>query len=197
VRRHLTHKTGVNDKVKNEIVSDIFGKNGLLQQNDSYSYDERVLILRNVLTEKVPTFVGYFDGLVDRLKRYVFLPAKRHEAALPLNWTNNNCESINNIVKLSTGWKILKIPDLIEQLYNIVRLQYADIRRAIHGQGNHEVVQALRKHVISQMTWSQKSDAEKDDLTQKFLRAKIQKKRFQNAEINGRKIRNSEDGSSR
>lgn len=88
---------------------------------------------------------------------------------IPLNWTNNNCESLNNILKLSTNWKVLKLPDLIEKMYAIVKLQYADMRRALHGHGNYQVIPQLKSFVLSNTAWCQKNEAEKVKHFQKFI----------------------------
>ncbi|CAC5379429.1 unnamed protein product [Mytilus coruscus] len=37
----------------------------------------------------------------------------------PINWKNNSCESMNNILKLSTNWKAVKLPDLIDKLQKL------------------------------------------------------------------------------
>ena len=91
---------------------------------------------------------------------YVFKP-RISESWLPLNWMNNNCESINNILKLSINWKVLKLPDLIEKMHAIVKLQYADMRRALHGHGNYELAPKLKHFFIPNSIWSSKTEDEK------------------------------------
>jgi hypothetical protein len=39
-----------------------------------------------------------------------------------LNWTNNSCESMNNILKLAANWKALKLPEVPEYSF----LDHAD-----------------------------------------------------------------------
>lgn len=103
--------------------------------------------LSNTFLETAPNFVTYFENLlVQRVWEYVFNP-NIPTRWIPLNWTNNNCESLNNILKLSTNWKILKLPDLIEKMYLIVKVQYADMRRALHGHRNYKLVPKL-KHLV-------------------------------------------------
>ena len=138
MRRHLQQKVGVPEKTRNEIISLIFGK-GLTNSKDLVDFELGYLSLSNKLLEIAPNFVSYFENsLISRLREYVFKP-RISESWLPLNWMNNNCESINNILKLSTNWKVLKLPDLIEKMHAIVKLQYADMRRALHGHGNYKL----------------------------------------------------------
>jgi len=33
---------------------------------------------------------------------------------LPLNWTDNNCETMNHIFKMEIHWKPEKLPDLVD-----------------------------------------------------------------------------------
>jgi hypothetical protein len=68
---------------------------------------------------------------------------------------------MNHILKLTCDWKVQKIPDLVEKLYKIVQLQYADVRRALYGMGNYVVAPWMAKFKISQANWAAKSIIEK------------------------------------
>ena len=63
----------------------------------------------------------------------------------------------------------MKLPDLIEKIYSIVKLQYADMRRARHGHGNYQVIPQLKPFVLSNTAWSQKNEDEKVRHFQKFI----------------------------
>jgi hypothetical protein len=52
--------------------------------------------------------------------------------------TNNNCESMNHRFKISTDWKPQRLPELVNTIHAIVRLHFADLKRALFGQGNYE-----------------------------------------------------------
>ncbi len=84
---------------------------------------------------------------------------------------------MNNILKLSTNWKLLKLPDLIEKLYSIVKIQYADMRCALHGHGNYELIPKLEHLLLPHNVWSQKSEGEKESHFQKFMSTKAEKKK--------------------
>ena len=145
VRRHLQQKVGVPEKTRNEIISLIFGKEELTNSKHLVNFELGYLSLSNKLLEIAPNFVSYFEiSLILRLREYVFKP-RISESWLPSNWMNNNCESINNILKLSTNWKVLKLPDLIEKMHAIVKLQYADMRKALHGHVNYELAPKLKQ----------------------------------------------------
>jgi hypothetical protein len=61
--------------------------------------------------------------------------------------------------------------DLVEKLYKIVQLQYADVRHALYGMGNYVVAPWMAKFKISQANyWAAKSIIEKETWFLKFLK---------------------------
>ena len=64
---------------------------------------------------------------------------RSHRSQRPLSENKekpqSHCESINNLIKLSTNWKACKLPDLVDRLHAIVILQLSEIKRALHNQG--------------------------------------------------------------
>ena len=65
-------------------------------------------------------------------------------------WTNNACESLNHILKLSVQWRPHKLPDLIEKLHKVVDAQYVEADRALLGYGDF----VLRPEYISHISGS-------------------------------------------
>lgn len=122
-----------------------------------------------------PQFAKYFKNNTDNLKKFVWEPRKNK--VVPEKWTNNACESMNNILKLSTNWKTCKLPELVEKLHKIVQLQYRDIRRALYGEGNYAMAPWTRKFQVSHVAWSTKSAEEKDALMKKFQRFTFRKEK--------------------
>ena len=59
-------------------------------------------------------------------------------ACVPPAWTNNNCESINHVLKLAVDWKKQDLPTLIESTINdLIEAQTIEVERAIIGRGNY------------------------------------------------------------
>lgn len=104
------------------------------------------------------TQILYQHHLEENVRRHL---QKISSNWIPLNWNNTNCGSLNNILKLSTNWNALKLPDLIEKMYSILKLQYADVRQALHWHGNYQVIPPLKSFVLSNTAWSQKTEEEK------------------------------------
>ena len=84
-------------------------------------------------------------------------------------WTNNNAESFNHILKQKTNWKKLHVCDLIDIIHDLVKLQVADLRRAIHGEGNFTLRPAFSHHSINYNVWQSKQQEQKDKNVDKFL----------------------------
>jgi hypothetical protein len=77
---------------------------------------------------------------------------------------------------METNWKPEKITDLVEKIYRVVQLQYRDIRRALHGQGNFQLAPHVQHLKISHINWTEKSEEEKDKIFQDFMKYKPRKR---------------------
>ena len=50
---------------------------------------------------------------------------------------------------MKTDWKPARVLDLVNHLYDVVRLQYADVERAMFGQGNFNLVSPFSRYKMS------------------------------------------------
>ena len=82
---------------------------------------------------------------------------------------------MNNIIKLSANWQRLKLPELLEKLYEIVKLQYKDMRRSLYGHGNYCLAAWTKKFAVSTMQWEAKSEEDKQKLFEKLLKFMLTK----------------------
>ena len=169
VKRHLCAKIGINDSKIKEIIGDIFGENGLISCADEYEFQLAAFELEEKYSKSIPKFLPYFVRLTKSLLEFVFLPSKKNNC-VPIDWKNNSCESMNHILKLSCNWKVQKMTDLVEKIFKIVKLQYADMKRALYGMGNFQIAPWMAACKVSQTNWAAKSEEEKDKLFQKFLK---------------------------
>ncbi|KAK3094157.1 hypothetical protein FSP39_024784 [Pinctada imbricata] len=79
---------------------------------------------------------------------------------------------MNHIIKLRQNWTTQKLPQLRDKLHRLVKLQYRDVRAALHGQGNYELAPWTRKFLVNQMCWEAKSEEEKKKLLTRLLKFK-------------------------
>ena len=153
----MQQKVGLPESTRNNIISLTFGNDGLINCKDLVDFELGFLSLSNKLLQIAPNF-----------------KPKISTNSIPINWTNN--ESLNNILKLSTNWKVLKSPDLVEIMHLIVKLQYADMRTALHGHRNYEIAPKLRHFESPNSVWAEKNEAEKKSIFEKFLSVTVKKK---------------------
>ena len=166
VTRHLRDVVGCSTKERHNIIDSIFGENGIIHCSDSFTFDEKVIEIGSSII-KYPKFARYFDKLKPLIYSYVCLPSTENNGSI---WTNNNCESMNNILKLTNNWKPQKLPALIQNLTCVTKLHMADLRRALHGTGNYLLVPKKRKYLIPRELWFSKTETEKQTIFLNFLK---------------------------
>jgi nucleoid DNA-binding protein len=89
-------------------------------------------------------------------------------------WTNNNSESENHVLKQEIQWATQNLSDLIDSLYNVVKLQYQDLKRAlIPGLGNFELTEQTRKLATNPTAWENKTPAQKQSHFNRLLTTPI------------------------
>ena len=88
------------------------------------------------LEDKFPSLIDSIDNaqikvLLERLSPLMIENAKALDRpGLCLDnalWTNNNCESINHVLKQACSWRSLKLVDLILKLHMVVESQYREV----------------------------------------------------------------------
>ena len=170
VRRYLKDKEGCSTKDREFIVSSIFGHSGIVNSDDSLSYDSKLADLDSFI-RKFPNFQNYLETrLKPLLQKHVFEPLQN--GTVNEQWTNNNSESMNNRLKQSLDWKPHKLPDLVTKINEISSFQMNDLRRAIHGNGNYLLEDTLKHHRVPPDVWVKMSQSEKRKKTWKLLSQK-------------------------
>ena len=175
VLAYMQNKAGVTQKIRQRIADKIFGDDGLSTADDSVVFDKRCNAIMKESTS-YPKFASYFSNRIKpALKNYVVHCAQ--EKDVEPNWTNNNCESINHIMKLDAKWKPGNTPQMIELLAGIVSLHFKDFRRALYGSGNYRLVKNQRKRFsVSKDTWRRLSSDERSEKFSAFLKNEYKRK---------------------
>lgn len=168
IRRYLADKVGCNTKDRNYIIDCLFGENGIAMK-DEYTFAARNLELNDML-EKYPLFSKYYETQRSKIYDYICLPRQKLDDDKVCGlWTNNNCESMNNILKLSIDWKPQKLPDLVNKVTRVAQLQMLDLRRSLYGTGNYILKRKYKRYMVDRSSWMAKNDNEKAKLFQNFL----------------------------
>jgi len=122
VGRKLNELLSTSSEIRKRIFNGLFGVDDLIACDDEVSYDAAVDKLRcGVLTEGPAAFISYFEGRLNSLMRENVIAGPGRSTT-----TNNNCESINHVIKQSVKWKLTQMPELIDKLRSLVDGQYND-----------------------------------------------------------------------
>ena len=169
VSQFLSDKIGCPTEKRKQIIKLIFSGSGVVQSEDELTFEKRCLKLLPIL-DSYPQFKSYFDWLKPLLFSNVCEPNQRGKFAKL--WTNNNCESLNNIIKLSLDWKPQILPDLVEKLSGVTKLQMLDLRRALYDNGKYVLVPKLKKYCIAREVWVKKMKKRRKKHCWNFFREK-------------------------
>ena len=189
--RHMKENTAralqrnATEATQRHITNLIFGTDGLTMTKNQVIFDARKTELNTYIQLHPPDFATYFDShLLPKLQNNLDI-ALRHDDIQP-NWTNNNAESVNHILKLQIDWRSRTVPQLVDLLEDKVRAQFTDLERAIIGQGNFELAPDFLCFRKSRGDWlNLKDDVRKRHLT-KFLNTKQR--------LNNRTVTSSDSG---
>ena len=84
------------------------------------------------------------------------------------HWTNNNCESLNHVLKQKLDWRPKKLVELIEKLHEVVIQQFSEEKRAIFGMGEFYLDESFQKFCVSRDVWMAKSETWKKKYVRKL-----------------------------
>ena len=97
---------------RNMILDKIFGDGGIIDADDTVCFEEKCEEVETLSHSISQTFLRYFQKrLRDNLQKKradpnVLIEADKH-------WTNNNCESLNHVLKQAIEWKSKPLTDFI------------------------------------------------------------------------------------
>ena len=173
--RHLVKDVGVDEIGVRQIKSDVFGVNGLVHQQDDVQFNDAIhqlkTFVKNRNVGKVNAFISYVDNsLYDSIKYGLQVPFATR--GIPLDWTNNNCESVNSMLKSFVDWKKSQLPVLINKLREIVLMQEHDVERALRGTGNYYLTAQARHYRIDPYFWGGLTSPQKRKRVDEFIKNK-------------------------
>jgi hypothetical protein len=129
-----------------------------ISSQEMFIFDERVGSVKDLvasLTPEAARFNEYFcgaRGLVGCLRTGVVEPNINH--GIGFDWTNNNSESANHVLKCASQWKPLPLPKLVDKLHEVVRMQQIDVERALYGQGNYKLAPITAHYGVASRDWA-------------------------------------------
>jgi hypothetical protein len=76
---------------------------------------------------------------------------------------------MNHRFKLATDWKPQHLPELINTIHGIIKVNFADLQRALYGMGNFELHEHFKRHYMQYYLYSSKTSDEKGQLFSRLL----------------------------
>ncbi|CAC5422536.1 unnamed protein product [Mytilus coruscus] len=118
LKHYLQNKIGVEVKKRNEIMDNIFGKDGVVNANNTVDFEDKSNTFKDQI-DQYPKLAKYFtENLKPRIKTFVNEPRRKNKDKSEKLWINNNAESINHVSKVAIKWKPQSTPELIKKLYD-------------------------------------------------------------------------------
>ena len=109
---------------------------------------------KETINDISPDFLPYFNNrIVGLLQDNFKTTQKAGFVNLDMEWTNNNCESFNHVLKQAAEWKAQKLPTLVEMLENVVDAQYQEVRRSLLNMGDFVLEKEFSKYFRSRDVW--------------------------------------------
>ncbi|VDI20421.1 Hypothetical predicted protein [Mytilus galloprovincialis] len=193
--RHL--KLNLSEKMKNgvgmhrkdrlDIEQRIFGRNGISNADDSAVFEEKCEEVEEFCKEKFPSLKGYFSTVLKPvLKGKIYEP--QNAGRIEREWTNNNSESYNHVLKIAVDWKPQSLVDFVIKMTDMVEANYKDLRRAVIGRGPYTLASTHEHFKIDRHVWANKTLMERYKYFARFRRYRMKTKLVKSTD--GRRVVN-------
>ncbi|GFR90897.1 hypothetical protein ElyMa_006162000 [Elysia marginata] len=167
---YLRDKVGVATTTRNNLVSAVFGPGGLTSSPTIAVFEERLTNIQTTINDQAPAYLQHFTcRVLPILQQNLDTMLTRTEASH--DWTNNNCESMNHILKMKIDRRSQAIPQLIDSIHEIVKGHYTDVDRAIMGLGVYRLHEDFKEYFVQPAVWCTKIDEQRRRHMEKFERA--------------------------
>ena len=171
IRHYMRDNASIVRSERKQLTQMIFGENGLVNASDDYEFEERAIAIREA-TSRNKKFNDYFlKQLKPTIRDFVYKPRMGQKDRGNL-WTNNNTESVNNVIKTTVQWRTNRAADLIMKLHDITFLQFEDLKRALYGMGNYYLATNYKHYRIPRQNYGGKGTDEKKKIFMNFLKDK-------------------------
>jgi len=145
------------------------GHKGIVASDDSICFEAKCDLFEGHCARISQSFLRYFQSWRrPQLKAKVVDFCQRE--VTDGRWTNNNCESVNHILKQAMGWK--SKPSI---LHNLVKGQFADLRSALIGTGEFRLSDTQRHFQVTKTDYIQMSSDLRNKAFDRFRRFLIPK----------------------
>ena len=138
---------GIPLNYRTSITKMIFNDNGIICTEDP--------TLKEIKISQLETYSATFDGFSKYYTAYIkpILKTSYYDNINGQIWSNNDAESMNNVIKQETNRTIQTVPQLIKILKGIVGRQYLDLKASIYGSGNFKLTGIYTLYQLNYAKW--------------------------------------------
>ena len=169
LKDYLTKKVGVNEKVKSALVSTVFGKEGVASADNTVLFEIRKSQALQAAGSVSSVYKDYLNVHI-LPKLYENLQACETPGfGSLLEWTNNNAESLNNVLKMAVNWTPQALVALVEKLRGVVMGYSTEVERAIAGLGDYKLCDEYMKFHVPTNIWAGRTAEQRQRHLKRFL----------------------------
>ena len=170
LKRYLQDKVGLNSQKRKIIVNQFFGTDGAVHADDEITCRYRIKKAKeSILSINNKELLSYSLKLETMQEENFKAAFQSSNFSITMNWTNNNCESMNHVLKQKIDWKKCDLPTLVVKLHEVVQAQYNKVKRSLVGFGVFVLTTEFQKFFIVPEKWIKKSASKRQQLLNKFL----------------------------
>ena len=119
------------------------------------------------IQQHCPAFQDYFlTRLLPMLQENITTVFHRPE--VQTGWSNNNCESLNHVLKMKIHWHPQAIPTLVESIFSIIKGHYTDVERSFIGLGEFRLIDNFEQFSVSPVVWTKKTNEQRKRYWDRF-----------------------------
>jgi hypothetical protein len=133
VTKHLRDKFGLSSRERIYLVSSLFGPDGLIDEENMVNFEVR----GDFLKLKWPvTDISYLNKICRQILDSLQL---KWQGKIPGNWSNNNAESKNHVLKQMVNWRPEQLPKLVDILKDNAISMQLEVERALISRGEFQL----------------------------------------------------------
>ena len=161
------------EKQRKIIGKQVFGEDGIAKSGDITTFEHRVEVFAKKWA-KEEQLINYMENtMLPKIKEYVLEPAWTE--GTPMDWTNNNAEAANHVMKVAVDWKQQQIQVLINTLAKLLNHQHTEIERALVGKGDLILQPNYQHYYIPPQSWADKTSEDKEKIVDTFIKKRCPK----------------------
>lgn len=174
---YMRDKVGLNSRTRKEIAEGVFGEKGVLRADTEAVFQLKCQQVSAQFNKISATLGKYFHStLLPKLQAYY---RSSLDADFPTDhlWTNNNSESMNNILKILTDRTSQPLVNLVNKLHVEVKSQYKKVELAFTQTGDFKLAEQFKKFELAPERWVEKTNEQRDAFKKRFQSQKVLKDR--------------------